>query len=102
MLSLKKIECRGAEPRENPIDVAHRLAGMLDQKVAATRAELARILGVSRARVSQYLGLLRLDEQLQREVRAQGPTMGRRGITEKQRVLPASVRGAEFVTPRCA
>ena len=47
---------------------ARRYQQMLDDKVFGTRAEIARHEGVSRARLSQVMGLLRLDAELQQEV----------------------------------
>jgi predicted transcriptional regulator len=53
-----------------------------------SQAELARRLGVSRARVSQWLGLLELPEEALREVEDLGDYWNRRMITERElRVL---------------
>jgi len=48
-----------------------------------TRAELARKLGISRARVTQMLNLLRLPEELREEIEAMGDYWGRRLVTER-------------------
>lgn len=49
---------------------ARRYQALLDQKTFATRAAIARHLGVTRARMTQVMMLLRLDEALQRQVLA--------------------------------
>ena len=48
------------------------------------RAELARRLGVSRARVTQWLDLLELPEQVLRDAEALGDNWGRRVVTERK------------------
>jgi ParB-like chromosome segregation protein Spo0J len=48
------------------------------------RAELARRLGMSRARVTQWLELLELPEEAQREAEAQGDNWNRRVMTERE------------------
>ena len=48
-----------------------------------TRAELARKLGISRARVTQMLNLLKLPEELIEEVERMGDYWGRRLVTER-------------------
>ena len=45
-----------------------------------TRADLARKLGISRARVTQFLNLLRLPKELKDEM---GDNWGRRLVTER-------------------
>ena len=47
------------------------------------KADLARKLGISRARVTQMLNLLKLPEDLTREVEEMGDHWGRRLITER-------------------
>ena len=42
-------------PKRDRMRLAHKYQKMLDSEVVATRAELARYLGVSRARVTQML-----------------------------------------------
>ena len=49
---------RTVSPREK----AERWAAMIDGEVVKTRADLARALGVSRARVTQVLGVLSATE----------------------------------------
>ena len=48
------------------------------------RAELARRLGMSRARVTQWLDLLELPEQVLREAEALGDNWNRRVMTERE------------------
>lgn len=48
------------------------------------RAELVRRLGVSRARVTQWLALLELPEEVIREARAQGDNWERQVMTERK------------------
>lgn len=48
-----------------------------------TRAELARKLGISRARVTQVLNLLKLPEDLKDEIERMGDYWGRRLVTER-------------------
>jgi len=50
----------------------------------ASRAELARKLGVSRARVTQVLGLLMLSPGVLRRIRALGDPLDGHVITERQ------------------
>ena len=49
----------------NPIKIALQYQQMLDEGIASSRADLARILDVSRAKVTQMLNLLKLDEEIQ-------------------------------------
>ncbi len=49
---------------------ARRYRALLDDKTFATQADIARQQGVSRARMTQIMNLLRLDESLQKEVLA--------------------------------
>ena len=48
-----------------------------------TRADLARKLGISRARVTQMLNLLKLPEDLKEEIEAMGDYWERRLVTER-------------------
>lgn len=47
-----------AVKRRNPLEIAHRYQALLDSGVVKSRAQLARFLGVSRARVTQVLSRL--------------------------------------------
>ncbi|MCK5133891.1 MAG: hypothetical protein KAR40_17285 [Candidatus Sabulitectum sp.] len=54
-----------------------------------TKADLARKLGISRARVTQLMNLLKLPEELKEEIEGMGDYWGRRLVTE--RMLRSSV-----------
>ncbi|MCK5787009.1 MAG: hypothetical protein KAH54_10705 [Candidatus Sabulitectum sp.] len=56
-----------------------------------SKAQLARKLGISRARVTQMLNLLKLPEELIEEVERMGDYWGRRVVTE--RMLRKNVHG---------
>jgi len=56
------------------------------------RAELARRLGVSRARVTQWLELLELPERVLREVEALGDHWQRQVVTERKLRRTRTVR----------
>jgi hypothetical protein len=55
----------GISTRSAQVTLPHSLG---QEKVFGTRADIAAELGVSRARMTQIMTLLRLDEDLQREV----------------------------------
>ena len=48
-----------------------------------SKADLARKLGISRARVTQILNLLKLPEELQEDIEAMGDYWDRRLVTER-------------------
>ena len=48
-----------------------------------TKADLSRIMGISRARVTQILNLLKLPDELIREVEEMGDSWERRLVTKK-------------------
>ena len=50
---------------QNPVKVALNYNEMFDLAQADSQADLARILGVSRAKVTQMMNLLKLDEEIQ-------------------------------------
>ena len=54
--------------RPHVLEVAQSLQDMLDAGVVNSRADLARRLGVSRARVTQLLNLLELHDEIRREI----------------------------------
>jgi hypothetical protein len=54
------------------LDRAEAFQSLLDRGVVNNRAELARMHGISRARVTQLMGLLRLPEDVRRELRRRG------------------------------
>ena len=66
----------------NPIIQAKEMS--LDMELNdLTRAELARKLGISRARVTQILNLLKLPEELIEDVEGMGDYWGRRLVSER-------------------
>lgn len=65
----------------NPILHARRLSNRMHRE-GITSAELARRLGVSRARITQWLALLELPEQVLREAEALGDHWDRQLVTE--------------------
>ena len=66
----------------NPLIYAMELAEEM-RRDGLTQAELARKHGISRARVNQWLSLLRLPEGEKRKVLAMGDNWGRRLVTER-------------------
>jgi len=56
----------------------------LDRGEVSSCAELARRLGVSRARVTQVLGLLKLSPKALRRIQALGDPLGHPVVTERQ------------------
>jgi len=56
----------------------------LDRGEVASRADLARRLGISRARVTQVLGLLRLSPEVVRRLRALGDPLEGLVLAERQ------------------
>ena len=59
-----------------------------------TRADLARKLGISRARVTQILNLLKRPEELKAEIEAMGDCWERRLVTE--RMLRSRLTEADY------
>ncbi len=66
----------------NPIYVAKEYKKMIDSGEAKNRAELARIKGISRARVTQILRLLKLDSLIIQELEKLGDPLKSKIITE--------------------
>jgi Mn-dependent DtxR family transcriptional regulator len=54
-----RVESELAKPKRDPLRLAHHYQALLDSGEVETRAELARFLGVSRARVTQVLNRLK-------------------------------------------
>ena len=67
----------------NPVIYAKELAHRMSEE-GISQAELARRLGVSRARVSQWLRLLKLPEGVLREVEKSGDFWDRQVVTERR------------------
>ena len=68
----------------NPVCLAREWQKMLDDGVCKSKAELSRELGVSRARVTQILCLLRLAPELVTHLAALGDPLPSPIITERQ------------------
>ena len=85
-LSSWEIECTPKESRPakpHPLVLANRFKELLDTGVVNNRAELARRMGMSRARVTQLLNLLRLPTEIRQEILAL-PEHVRRQLTERR------------------
>ena len=67
----------------NPIALAQEWQGMLRARDCASRADLARQLGVTRARVTQVLGLLDLAPEVIEVVAALGDPLQAPSVTER-------------------
>ncbi|MBN2394972.1 MAG: hypothetical protein JXC36_00745 [Candidatus Atribacteria bacterium] len=67
----------------NPIYLAREYKKMLDSGEVKNQAELARIKGISRARVTQILNLLKLDSLIIQELEKLGDPLKSKIITER-------------------
>ena len=67
----------------NPIHLAKEFKKMIDSGEAKNRAELARIKGISRARITQILNLLKLDTIIIQELEKLGDPLKSKLITER-------------------
>ena len=67
----------------NPIYLAREYKGMIDNSQAKNQSGLARKLGISRARVTQILRLLKLDSLIIQELEKLGDPLKLRIITER-------------------
>jgi esterase/lipase len=68
----------------NPISLAREYKKMLDSGEAKTKAELARIKDISRARVTQILNLLKLDKNIIDNLEQFGDPMEIKLISERK------------------
>jgi len=68
----------------NPIYLAREYKKMIDLGEARNQAELTRIKGISRARVTQILNLLKLDKKIIDNLEQIGDPMDRKVISEKK------------------
>ena len=68
----------------NPIYVAKEYMKMLDSGEAKNQAELAKIKSISRARVTQFLNLFKLDKSIIDKLEQIGDPMDRKIISEKE------------------
>jgi hypothetical protein len=82
-LSVRVLKPKPTKIFRNPLLYARELRDrMLAEGIS--RAELARRLGVSRARVTQWLDLLELPEKVLREAEALGDNWNRQVVTERE------------------
>lgn len=87
------------------LKLAEWFQGKVETKEVASRADLARLYGSTRARVTQLLGLLKLDPLLLDYVRSLPAGTPERSVTEKSlrrlvRLPPLSqLREAERIVP---
>ena len=102
-----KLTVRHRKPRStkafrNPVINAMELRDRMAAE-GINRAELARRLGVSRARVTQWLELLELPETVIRQARAKGDNWEHRLVTERElrtcRKKDGSERGQQSQKP---
>jgi biotin operon repressor len=68
----------------NPIFLARKWKSMLEIGEYSSRTDLARALGVSRARVAQLLRLLRLDPTVIEKITALGDPLSSQTVTERK------------------
>ena len=68
----------------NPIFLAKEYKKMINLGEAKNQAELARIKGISRARVTQILNLLKLDKKIIDNLEQIGDPMDRKVISERE------------------
>jgi ParB-like chromosome segregation protein Spo0J len=82
-LTVRHLIPKPIKTSRNPLLYARELRDwMLAEGI--NRAELARRLGVSRARVTQWLDLLELPERVLREAEALGDCWDRQVVTERE------------------
>ena len=68
----------------NPIYLAKEYKEMIDSGEVKNQLELARIKGISRARVTQILNLLKLDKSIIDNLEQIGDPMDRKVISERE------------------
>jgi hypothetical protein len=68
----------------NPIHLAKEYKEMIDSGEVRNQAELARIKGISRARVTQILNLLKLDKSIIDNLEQIGDPMNKKVISERE------------------
>jgi ParB-like chromosome segregation protein Spo0J len=66
------------------LEQAEHYRRLLDSGEAPTRASLARAFGLTRARVTQILNLLKLHPEIQQAIRSLPNTTPRRWVTERR------------------
>jgi hypothetical protein len=67
----------------NPINLAKEYKKMIDTGEAKNKAELARIKGISRARVTQILNLLKLDKNIIDNLEQAGDPTDKKSISKR-------------------
>jgi len=67
----------------NPIYLAREYKEMIDNGQVKNRAELAKLKGVSRARITQILNLLKLDSSIIQKLEKLGDPLKSKTITER-------------------
>ena len=68
----------------NPICLAKKYKEMIDSGKVKNMAELARIKGISRTRITQILNLLKLDKSITYELEQLGYLMDKKIISERK------------------
>ena len=72
----------------NPVKIAVQYKEMLDIGLVGSQAELASLLGVSRAKVTQMLNLLKLDDEIQEFMVGLEETDERLRVLTERRLRP--------------
>jgi len=70
----------------NPITIAQQYKDLLDSGLVQSQTDLAQLLGVSRAKVTQMLNLLKLDEEIQEYILGLDETDGRLKVLTEWRL----------------
>jgi len=79
------VPAKGRIPRlARLLALAHRIDALVQAGELRDLADAARILGLTRARVTQIMNLLLLAPEIQAEILELPPTMGRDVVTERQ------------------
>ena len=68
----------------NPIYLAKEFKEIIDSGKVKNQAELARIKGISRTRITQILNLLKLDKSIIDDLEQLGDPMDRKAISERE------------------
>jgi len=68
---------------KNPLYLAKEYKKMIDSRIVKNHAELAKMKGISRARVTQILNLLKLKPQIIKELEKLGDPLRSRIVTER-------------------
>ncbi len=68
----------------NPIYLAREYKQMIDNDQVKNQSDLARLKGVSRARIIQLINILKLDEKIKTKIEKLGDPLPNRSISERQ------------------